>query len=212
VVAMAIVRDLFSGTDLAKRLSYIGMFMMAAPLMAPAVGTFLLKYFGWRSIFSFLSIYSLLVIVLITLFVPETSTDKKKQNVISQTASDYLSVILNIKSMALILSVALGFSGMYTFITGSSKIYIDHFNIPIELFPLLFGSNVLLMIILSGINARLVTKINPQKIVNVGLIIQLITGTILYLVMLNSNAPFVLVFMLIVLFVGVLGIISGNIV
>lgn len=210
VVAMAIVRDLFSGKDLAKRISYISMFMMAAPLLAPAAGTLLLKMFGWRAIFGFLSIYSFFVIILMILFIPETRLNKSRKLIILKTISDYQSVFTNAKAMSFILAAALGFSGMFTFITGSSKIYIEHFQIPIEFFPLLFGSNVLLMILMSGMNARLLKYFHPKKILNVGLILQFISGAVLYFIMLNENAPFILVFILIVLFVGVLGIIFGN--
>ncbi|MFA8433709.1 MAG: Bcr/CflA family multidrug efflux MFS transporter [Marinifilaceae bacterium] len=210
VVAMAIVRDLFTGRDLARRISYISMFMMAAPLLAPAVGTFLLKMFGWRSIFSFLTIYSLLVIVLITFFIPETNKNGNRESIIRTTLSSYVSVFSNGKAMGFILATALGFSGMFTFITGSSEIYIEHFQIPVEMFPLLFGSNVLLMMTMSGVNARMVKYIEPKRILTVGLVIQLLAGALLCLTMLKGNIPFVPVYLLIVVFVGVLGVISGN--
>jgi DHA1 family bicyclomycin/chloramphenicol resistance-like MFS transporter len=186
------------------------MIMMAAPLLGPALGTYLLKIFGWKSIFTFLSIYSLLVLLLMVLFIPETRIEKTRIKIIRKTVSNYASVLFNAKAMSFILSAALAFSGMYTFIIGSSKIYIEHFNIPLELFPILFSCNSLLMIIIGGINARLVTNINPQKILKVGLSLQLLFGTLLFLTILSGNAPFVLVFILMVLFVGVLGIIFGN--
>lgn len=210
VVSMAITRDLFSGSDLAKRISYISMFMMAAPLIAPAIGTLLLKIFNWKAIFAFHTCYSILVLTLITIFIPETRKRKAKQNIFKETAKSYISVLSNTKAMALILAAALGFSGMYTFITGSSKIYIDHFQMPLELFPILFGSNVILVILMGAINVRLLRSFKPQSILNVGLIIQFTAGISLFLVMLNKDVPFFIVFSLIVIFVGILGIIFGN--
>lgn len=211
VISMAIIRDLFSGTELARRISYVGMFMMAAPLVAPAVGTALMKMIGWRAIFAFLGAYSLLVIVLMIVFIPET---KKSNNwnskLLKKVIGNYWSVFSNMKAMSYVLAAALGFSGMYTFITGSSKLYLEHFKLPLDIYPLLFGSNVLLMIILGALNARLVTKISPKKILNIGLLVQLAVGAMLYMVLLNGNAPFEIVFPLIVLFVGVLGLIFAN--
>lgn len=212
VVSMAITRDLFSGSDLAKRISYISMFMMAAPLIAPAVGTILIKIFSWKAIFTFLTLYSILVITLIGIFIPETrkNNNKNKENIFRKTASAYISVFTNSKAMSLILAAALGFAGMYTFITGSSNIYIEHFHMSLELFPILFGSNVILVIIMGAVNVQLLKHFEPQKILNVGLLIQLFAGLSLFLIMLNDNAPFILVFSLIVIFVGILGIIFGN--
>jgi len=210
VVTMAIVRDLFSGNSLAKRITYISMFMMTAPLVAPAVGTFLIKYFEWRSIFSFLTIYSILVIALFFLYIPETLKVKNKSRILQRSVKGYLELFSNTKALSLILASAFGFAGMFTFITGSSKIYIDHFNIPVEYFPILFGSNVLLTIILAFVNTRLLRKNDPEQILNVGLIIQLLSGTLLFTVMSYSNPPFILVFILIVIFVGIMGLIFGN--
>ena len=210
VVAMAIVRDLFSGRDLAKRITYISMFMMVAPLIAPAIGTLLLKYFGWRSIFIFLTFYSFLVIVLITLFIPETLKSKNSKGIIQRSMKGYIDLFSNTKAISLILASALGFAGMFTFITGSSKIYIEHFNIPINYFPLLFGSNVVLTIILGFVNSYLVMKMSPERILNFGLFVQLISGGLLCFIMLTEDPPFIIVFILIVIFVGVMGIIFGN--
>ena len=210
VVAMAIARDLFTGTILAKRITYISMVMMTAPLVAPAVGTLLLKLFGWQAIFSFLTIYGILVFILIVVFIPETRKSSSKKGIIINTAKNYILVFSNTKAMSYILASSLGFSGMFTFITGSSKIYIDHFNIPVELFPILFGSNVLLMIGMGAVNARIVTRISPKKILRAGLIIQLIAGALLSSLVFTNNAPFVVVFSLIVIFVGILGVVSSN--
>jgi len=210
VVTMAIVRDLFSGNDLAKRITYISMFMMTAPLIAPAVGTFLIKFFGWRSIFIFLSIYSILVITLFFSYIPETLKTKNRSRIVQRSIKGYLELFSNTKALSLILASAFGFAGMFTFITGSSKIYIDHFNIPVEYFPILFGSNVILTIILAFVNTRLLRKTEPEKILNIGLIIQLLSGAMLFIAMSNTNPPFILVFMLIIMFVGVMGLVFGN--
>jgi len=210
VVSMAIARDFFEGKELAKRISYISMIMMAAPLLAPAVGTLLLKLFSWEAIFSFLCIYSIFVLSLIMIFIPETRKKQSSKGLIRKTLINYWQVLANGQSMSYILAAALGFSGMFVFITGSSKLYIQYFQIPVEWFPLLFGSNVLVMMLLGGLNGKMVSKISPKKILNFGLWLQLCFGFLLFLIIILEWAYFVPVFILIVLFVGILGIIFGN--
>lgn len=55
VMAFAVTRDLFSGADLRKRLSYITMVFSVAPLIAPSLGAIMLHLSGWRSIFAVLT-------------------------------------------------------------------------------------------------------------------------------------------------------------
>ena len=62
VNSTAIVRDNFDGTDIAKVLSMVAMIMMAAPLAAPLLGSLVLSFSGWRSIFGILSAYALSLI------------------------------------------------------------------------------------------------------------------------------------------------------
>jgi DHA1 family bicyclomycin/chloramphenicol resistance-like MFS transporter len=51
VVAAASVRDWFDGQEAARVLSNIGLIMLIAPLVAPAVGAMLVLLQGWQAIF-----------------------------------------------------------------------------------------------------------------------------------------------------------------
>jgi DHA1 family bicyclomycin/chloramphenicol resistance-like MFS transporter len=51
VIARAVVRDLFSGPDIARVLSIMTLVMGAAPILAPLLGGAVLAAAGWRAIF-----------------------------------------------------------------------------------------------------------------------------------------------------------------
>lgn len=72
VVAMAMVRDLFSGDRLIVALSRLMLVQGAAPVVAPIVGSLLLSVVEWRGIFVVLAGYGLLMIVLQALILRET--------------------------------------------------------------------------------------------------------------------------------------------
>src|SRR5262249_12758890 len=55
VIARAIVRDLYSGRDLARQLSVMTLVMGAAPILAPVLGSAVLAVSSWRAIFWTLS-------------------------------------------------------------------------------------------------------------------------------------------------------------
>jgi MFS transporter, DHA1 family, multidrug resistance protein len=51
VIARAVVRDLYSGPDIARVLSIMTLVMGAAPILAPLLGGAVLAFAGWRAIF-----------------------------------------------------------------------------------------------------------------------------------------------------------------
>lgn len=72
VVAMAMVRDLFSGSRLVTALSRLALVIGIAPIAAPVLGSWLLGVLDWRGLFWVLAAYAVLVIVLQLLFLRET--------------------------------------------------------------------------------------------------------------------------------------------
>ena len=63
VVAMAMVRDLFSGYAMVKMFSRMALVNGLAPILAPVIGSQLLLVMPWPGIFVFLACYGALVIV-----------------------------------------------------------------------------------------------------------------------------------------------------
>src|SRR3712207_9032572 len=62
VVAMAVVRDLFTGRAAATMLSRLFLVLGAAPVLAPTLGGELLRFTSWRGIFAVLPVYGLLLL------------------------------------------------------------------------------------------------------------------------------------------------------
>src|ERR687885_25665 len=62
VVAMAVVRDLFTGRAAATMLSRLFLVLGAAPVLAPTLGGELLRVTSWRGIFAVLAGYGLLLL------------------------------------------------------------------------------------------------------------------------------------------------------
>lgn len=199
----AIVRDLFHGNEAAKIFSAIGSISMIAPMFAPAIGSIIISYYTWQYIFLFLGIYSFLAIFLIYFKLPKTGTKTKTSIKIA-----YKKVLTHKKAISYILTAAFAFSGMFIFIGKSSFIYLEYFKVSKEVFPFLFGSNVLMMIILTKVNIKLIQNIDPKSILKLGIILQLFSSFILIFFSFNPSIYFI--FTSIVIYVGSLGFIFGN--
>jgi DHA1 family bicyclomycin/chloramphenicol resistance-like MFS transporter len=212
VVNMAFVRDWFEGRDVARLSSLIGMIMMIAPLIAPVVGTLLLVNLGWESIFFFMFVVSSAAFVSFLLFMPESREASLISNRISfnQFFTSYKMVFSSWKIILMILSLSFAVAGMFTFLTGASFLYIDYFKVDVNHFPLFFSANVLLNVLLTLLNYRLVKHVEPIKILQAGLTLQLLAGVMLVVMATRSTPELWPVFVSIVLYVGSLGLIFAN--
>ncbi len=69
----AVITDLYSGSELKKMMIYLTMSWSLGPRVAPGLGGLLQYYFGWKSIFYFLGMYSVVIFLLMFKFLFETS-------------------------------------------------------------------------------------------------------------------------------------------
>jgi len=203
VNSSAVVRDLFHGKEAAKVFSTIASITMIAPMIAPALGSVIITYFSWNYVFLFLGIYSSTVFIILFLYLPETGSKTH-----TQIAEAYKRVLTHKEALGFILALSFSFSGMFIFIEKSSFIYMEYFHASKQLFPFLFGANVLVMILLTRLNIKMVRAYEPKSILSIGMLIQFIAGITLYFL---SYSPNILaVFCAMTIYVGVLGLIFGN--
>ena len=68
----AIVRDLYDREKAASMLGYVTMGMSTAPMIGPLVGGLISDHLGWRLVFLFMAIISILLLVFVWFSLPET--------------------------------------------------------------------------------------------------------------------------------------------
>lgn len=110
-----IIRDAFSGVQLAKALSYIGAFIALAPAIAPALGGFIEVHSSWRWIFGFLLIYSLVLSILAWFTLPETHQSRTTTPLsFNRVIHNYLFILKNQAFWANVICSGLAFAAMIT--------------------------------------------------------------------------------------------------
>ncbi|WP_346853950.1 multidrug effflux MFS transporter [uncultured Draconibacterium sp.] len=212
VTANVFVRDWYSGKQVARFVTILSMIIMLAPLFAPIIGAGLIHWWGWKSIFVFLTLFSVVLFISFCLLIPE-SRDKElitRKFTTKQLFEKYRIFFSNRQSTTMLFAISLPMSGMYIFITSASFIYIEYFNIDQLRFPIFFGANVVLNILLSLLNTYLLRKYKPGQILRVGLLIQLLAGIALAVAVRFPEPQLWAVFASIVLFIGSLGLVFGN--
>ncbi|MCH4812069.1 multidrug effflux MFS transporter [Vreelandella neptunia] len=210
VNSAAIVRDCFSGREAAKVMSTMAMIMMLAPLVAPAVGSLLLHVAGWWLIFVFLAVYAGFLLWLLGTRLPETRDMSLPAASPRQVIRNYASVLKHREGMGYICAVAASFAGLFAFVTASPFLYLDYFGLSPGTYPLVFGVNVLVIALSNRVNIHLLRKRTPQQNLRLGLLIQLIAALGLVLVTALNMASLFIVVPLIMLFTGMIGLITPN--
>ncbi|WP_167898494.1 multidrug effflux MFS transporter [Wenyingzhuangia aestuarii] len=212
VTSNLFIRDLYSGKQVAKLITVTAMIMMLAPLFAPIIGSYITFYQGWQGVFCFLFLFAVLLFVVFVVFIPESREKKHLTKTITakQLVQKYKVFFDDKKSVVFLFSICFPIAGLYVFITSSSFIYLDYFGVEVERFPFIFGANILLNIVLSLLNAILLKYYKPIKLLQVGLLLQLTTALLLLATILLNYDTFWNVFVLIVFFIGSLGLIFGN--
>lgn len=212
VTANLFVRDWYSGKQVARLITIISMIIGIAPLFAPVIGAGLIHWWGWKSIFFFLTIFSIVLFVTFFLLVPESREKIHLTRKITgkQLIGKYKAFFSSKQSTVMLFAISLPMSGLYIFITSASFIYLEYFGIAQLHFPVFFSANVVLNIALSFLNTILLKKYNPEEILKVGLLIQLFAGLVLAVAVRFAAPSLWLVFSSIVLFVGSLGLVFGN--
>jgi DHA1 family bicyclomycin/chloramphenicol resistance-like MFS transporter len=166
-LARAVARDIFGPTRAARALSLIAMMMALAPAIAPAMGGVMMLWLPWPSIFVFLAVYGIAMIMLIHVFLGESLPQRQSLHP--------LSILVNYGTllrspMFLIATFASGFvyAGFLAYLASSSFVYIDMLGVPVEYFGLTFITSVLGYMAGSGLSARLTKNYTSEQIVLAG--------------------------------------------
>lgn len=181
VIARAIVNDLFELKEAASIFALMMVFSALAPMLSPSFGGFLIEYFSWHSIFATLFGLGILLFLLIFFALKESAPHLKRQKFSHKETLKSYRFVLKDKPFILYVSCAsLVLAAMFAYITGSSFVFINFFGLSERDFGLLFGLNALGFIIFANINAKMVRKIDSEKILFYALIIMLISTLILF--------------------------------
>lgn len=177
VVLGALVRDLFDRNQFARLMSTVMIITMLAPLVAPIMGGYLAKWFHWHSIFYLLMVMGIVCTCLVALKVPETLTPENRLPLnFTKVLKNFAALISHKATLGYVLVGGLSFAGMFSFLTSGSLVYIGLYGVSSEHFGYFFMLNISVMIVMTYINGRLVMKIGSERMLQIGLAIQLLAG------------------------------------
>nr|WP_026536173.1 multidrug effflux MFS transporter [Arthrobacter sp. H14] len=162
VVAMATIRDLFSGYPLVRMLSRMALVNGMAPILAPVIGSQLLLVMDWPGIFWFLAVYGAIVVVAAALMIVETLPPEKRKASGTTAVQRYKAVLSDRIYLGLLMMGGLNFAGLFTYLSASPFLFQELYGLSPQEYGLLFGINSLGVVSGVQISARIVRHVGPQ--------------------------------------------------
>ncbi|RUT29901.1 Bcr/CflA family efflux MFS transporter [Paenibacillus zeisoli] len=170
VLSRAIVRDLYSGTELTKFFSLLMLINGAAPILAPIIGGQLLRIFPWRGVFVVLTLIAIVMLAAVYFSLPETLPKQKRAaGGIRQTFSTFGRLLKDRVFMGYTLAQGLVTAAMFGYISGSPFVMQDIFGVTPQTYSLIFAINGIGIIAASQATGRLAGRIREEKLLVVGL-------------------------------------------
>jgi DHA1 family bicyclomycin/chloramphenicol resistance-like MFS transporter len=164
VLAVAIVRDRFSGRQMARTLSVAQMIFFLVPIMAPSLGQVLLAFGPWRFIFYALAGFAAFVLAWSALRLVE-SLPMARRTPLSLAAlkNGYRLTLTNRFSVGYAVCASMTFGGVIAFVSSAQQIFVDEFGAG-DRFTLLFALCAFFMGCASFANSRLVERLGTRLI------------------------------------------------
>ena len=161
VAARAVVRDLCTPEASAKVFSQLMLIMGIAPILAPALGGWLLQHFGWTSIFWLLVGFSGLCTLAVWLWLPETYPTDLAPVPMAGALRQYRQLLSERAFMGYVLTGGFAMAGMFAYIAGSPYIFIDLYGVPADQYGWFFGGNAAGFVLMAQANVQLLRWRGP---------------------------------------------------
>ncbi|SPU53721.1 Bcr/CflA family multidrug efflux MFS transporter [Bordetella trematum] len=165
VIPRAVIRDHYDTQDAARALSLLMLIMGLAPILAPLIGGQLLAFMGWRSLFWLMALAAVALLISVLRIMKESlSADRVVPLRWNTIFGNYGALLRHRRFLAHSLSGGFGQAGMFTYIIGSPRVFIELYGVPAHYYGLLFGANAAALIVGSQISARLLRRLPPATL------------------------------------------------
>lgn len=170
VVAMAVIRDRFAGSDASRLISRLMLVIGVAPLFAPTVGGAIAGQVGWRGVFVALAVFGVGLWLVCWRRLPETLPEERRRDGGLRTAlGGYRALLRDGHFVALAVLPGLGMAALFAYVVGSPFVLREQYGLTANEFALLFALNGIGLVGGAQVNASVVKRVAPIRILRVAL-------------------------------------------
>lgn len=158
VVTMAVVRDLFGGRRLVVMLSRLALVNGLAPVIAPVLGSQLLRVMDWRGTFVVLAGYGLVMAVAAVFFIAETLPAERRREQGKSLRQRYATLGSDRVFLGVLLVASMNNTGLFSYLSASSFLFQEVYGFTAQQFGWLFALNSVGIIIGVQTSSRLMNS------------------------------------------------------
>jgi DHA1 family bicyclomycin/chloramphenicol resistance-like MFS transporter len=208
-IVRAIVRDLFSGEEMARTMAAVMSIFMAAPILAPSIGALILHFGEWHWIFIGLAVFGVLA-AFNFMRMPETLPMGLRQtNGVRAVISAYGAIVKNHEFRFAVMQSAAASLLLFAYVSLIPSVLMIQFGATPEQFGLFFGVNALSLVAGAQINRRVLRRIKTHVALRRFVLFQAAMAIVLFVV--SHAAPVLwLILPLLMLTIGANTSIGGN--
>ncbi|MGB3184413.1 MAG: multidrug effflux MFS transporter [Ornithinimicrobium sp.] len=177
VLTQAMVRDLYSGSQMATFISRLFMIVGVAPILAPTLGAQFLHFWEWRSIFWGLASFGLVLVLLAVLRVQETLPVERRSAAGPRPAVASYGVLFHDRRyVGLVLTACTAMGSLFAYISSATFIYQELYGMSVQQYAFVFAAGAGALTLTSQINGSLVKRVHPARIMSIALPVLLLVA------------------------------------
>lgn len=182
IVGIAIMRDLYSGREMAKMMSIAMMIFTIFPAFAPMMGAFIIAVTGWRGIFLAFILFAAITAIWMAVRLPEPLPRENRRQFRAPLLLDAVREMLGHPTVRLsILVQCLCLGMLFTLLSQVQPVYDVIFG-NADSFPFWFGAVALISGGASILNAAIVGRVGMRRMVTWSLAAQIVVSGAILLV------------------------------
>ncbi len=189
VVSRSVIRDLYTGRQMARVMSLTFILFIMVPIIAPSIGQLVLLAAPWRYLFVVFSVFGGIVWLWVMLRLPETLHPEYRLTITTDHMVRATKLVLGDRmSLCYTLAVTVMFGSIIAYVGMVQQIFANVFQ-RAELMPTMFAVCAALMGVASYINSRVVERIGMRMVSHFGLLLFIaVTGMHLALVVMGRDS------------------------
>ncbi len=170
VLAITIVRDRFSGSEMARVMSLSFIVFLAVPILAPSLGQVVTLVGSWRWIFIVLTVLGLAIAIWTALRLPETLHPEDRLTIAPRRVLAAFRITLTSRiAVGYMLAMALMMGALFGFINSAQQVFAVTFAAP-RLFAAVFAAIAACMAVSSLLNSWIVGRLGPRRVSHAALL------------------------------------------
>ncbi len=182
VTAMAMVRDQFAGVAMAHLMSRLILVVALAPIIAPSLGSVILRWGDWRHIFDLLAVAAVVLIAVAWFGLRETlPAEARRPARLGSALSAYVGLMRDLRFVAVALVGGAMMGTLFAYVAGATFVLQDGFGLSAQTFGLVFGANAAGLLLGSQLNPFLLRRHSLGTVLNGSILVTLAASLGLFL-------------------------------